>query len=656
MIRSFDIFDTVITRTVGRPETIFLRLGRIAAEMGLINISPQQFRQLRVRAETEARQKKSGGEVTLEEIYQTLSELAKFPPEIGQKLLNLELDIEDTGFRPVRIVADEVARARQAHGRVAFLSDMYLPKAFLEKKLRAYGLFQDGDLLLISAEQGATKQSGELYRRFLRNAGLKPSELLHRGDNWFSDVQTPKRLGIRTAHFDTSALNRYERILEQYTDEIQAMASYFAGASRLVRLESKTNSPQVAAIRDVAAGVAGPTLLSFVVWVLQRADQLKLKRIYFLARDGQILLELARLAAPVLGFGGDLKYLYASRQAFRLPATDTADPQSLRWCLDDTTFLSIESFLERLELSSASLENLLRRHGLDPSTPSKNLDKAARQKLSTLTEDLQFREAVAPIAKERRRLLEAYLQQEGVLGSDDFGIVDLGWHGTLQTAMERLLRDKKAALPVGFYFGLSNRATQGGIGKYEAFFFDEWRQTGYCRRAFWVEPMLEVFCTANHGTTLRFEASGNRIVPVLKTPCNDNALAWGLVALQKAILAFAGSAIEGYFPGFQPELLLASINALLEEFWNRPSPVEVEAWGDYPYADDQTEAHRYQLAEPFGPMDWLRSVYRAQITPPHRAGWIAGGLMKSPKPIQWTLRPAVKLSSWLRHAHLANSN
>lgn len=645
-----------MTRTVGRPETVFLRLGRIASDEGLINIPAQEFKHLRIRAEMEARQIKGGREVTLNEIYSRLSTLAGIPQKTVQDLLNLELRIEDAGLRPVRVVADEVAQARMQHGKVAFLSDMYLPKTFLEQKLRAYGLFQDGDLLLVSGERDATKQSGELFRQFLSDTGLKPAELLHRGDNWISDVQTPKRLGIRTAHFDTSTLNRYESILEQHSERTDAVTSYFAGASRLVRLESENASPHLTAIRDVAAGVAGPALLSYVAWVLQRAQQLKLKRIYFLARDGQILLKLARMAAPVLGFTGDLNYLYASRQSFRLPAIDMADPQSLSWCLDDTTFLSINAFLKRLDLTDAGLEDLLRRHGLDVSTPAKNLDKAARQKLRELTGDVQFRQAVAPVVRERRQLLKSYLQQEGVLDSDSFGIVDIGWNGTLQASMEQLLRDKKVALPVGFYFGLSKRATESGMGKQEAYFFDEGRQTGCLQRTYWVEPMMEVFCAADHGTTLRFAVSGGRVVPVLKMARNDQALDWGLQTLQGAILRFAKSALESFDSGFDPHKLQAPIHALLEEFWNRPAATEVRAWGSYPYADDQAEAYCHQLAEPFGPVDWLRSVYRGKITPPHRAGWIAGGLMKSPQPIRWTLPPAVKVSSWFRNALQPNSN
>lgn len=647
-MRSFDIFDTVLTRNVGDPQAVFLCVGQAAAREGLISISAIEFKQLRIKAETEARRKQAGEEVTLEDIYNCLEALSGILPVAATRLRQLELDIESAGLRPVKTLADEVASARLDHGKVAFLSDMYLPTKFLETKLRAHGLFQDGDHLLVSAEQKATKQTGKLYLNFVGNCGLKPGELLHRGDNWASDVQMPRRLGIRAEHFGSTALNRYERILERFSEQTEAVTSFFAGASRLARLDVGTEPPRRKAIREVAAGVAGPSLVGYVIWILQRATQLRLKRIYFLARDGQILLKIARLAVPVVGFSGELKYLYASRQALRLPSTNLADAQSLRWSLDDTTFLSVKSFLERVGLEPTGLTEVLSRHGLDPASAEKNLDRAARGTLTGLIEDPGFREAIAREVDIRKRRLSEYLVQEGVVGTEEIGIVDLGWNGTLQVALERLLKEKKAVLPVGFYFGLSQRASQAGIGKREAFFFDEGRQTGCMQRDYWVEPLMETFCMADHGVTLKYEAGEAGMIPVLKTERNDLALAAGLSIQQEAILKFSEFALNGYHPGFDPETLRPAIDALLGEFWNSPTAMEAEAWGTYAYADDQTEACTFDFGQPLGLTDCMRSIYRGQLTPPHRAGWAAGGLRRSSALVRLTLPPAVKIGSWLR--------
>jgi FMN phosphatase YigB (HAD superfamily) len=642
---TFDVFDTVLTRNVGDPHAIFLCVAQAAQERPLPVGDPVKFKRLRVEAETLARKTCGRNDTTLREIYDQLASLLGLTSAQARELEQIEMEVEEAALRPVKLMASSVSEARTRHGSVAFLSDMYLPAEFLEAKLRESGLFENGDQLWVSGERNATKFSGDLYRAFLNQTGLPPQNLRHCGDNPASDVRVPAGLGIRTVHFDSCILNRYEQILERFSDETDAFSSYFAGASRLVRVSTANQLPKAGALRDVAAGVAGPALLSYVLWILKRATQLRLKRVYFLARDGQILLELARLAAPVVGFTGDLRYLYASRQAFRLPTADLADPASLQWSLDDTTFMSLDSFLARLDLTIAEVEEPLRRCGISSAEPAKNLDRAARQKLPALTDDARFRRAVARVAQTRRHMLVQYLAQEQVIGADNFGIVDLGWNGTLQISLERILKDRKGVAPTGFYFGLSRKALDSGLEKCEAYFFDEGRRTGFVERDYWIQPMLEVFCSANHGTTLGFESTNGRIAPTLKSPHNESALAWGLAIQQAAILEFGRLALENFRPSFDPQRLRPAIHALLGEFWNSPTPAEVAAWGTYPYADDQTEACKHNLSEPFKVKDWLRSVYRGKMTPPHRAGWIAGGLMLSAAPIRWTLPKAVETVS-----------
>ena len=57
-IASFDIFDTLLTRRVGTPTSLFFILGDRAARSGLINITASTFRDLRVKAEEDARESK----------------------------------------------------------------------------------------------------------------------------------------------------------------------------------------------------------------------------------------------------------------------------------------------------------------------------------------------------------------------------------------------------------------------------------------------------------------------------------------------------------------------------------------------------------------------------------------------------------------------
>src|SRR4051812_14193011 len=70
-LHSFDVFDTLVTRAVGHPLSVFLLLGRTPVVAELTGCSPEEFARLRRAAEQRAR----GGrdEVTLQQIYTELS-------------------------------------------------------------------------------------------------------------------------------------------------------------------------------------------------------------------------------------------------------------------------------------------------------------------------------------------------------------------------------------------------------------------------------------------------------------------------------------------------------------------------------------------------------------------------------------------------------
>lgn len=77
--------------------------------------------------------------------------------------------------------------------KVIFTSDMYLPKDVIQKILDKNGYVQN-DKLYLSSEIKLTKARGALYKYVLDDMKLAEKELLHIGDNFQSDVESPKNL------------------------------------------------------------------------------------------------------------------------------------------------------------------------------------------------------------------------------------------------------------------------------------------------------------------------------------------------------------------------------------------------------------------------------------------------------------------------------
>jgi predicted HAD superfamily hydrolase len=196
---SFDVFDTVLTRTVLRPKDVFhLTEQRLAAcNKELPEWLRNRFWGARVWSEFMARRRSGAEDITLMDIYQSFA-LDFGLNDSGRKfLMETELVVESEVLVPIDGAAVLLNAARTDRGGLVFISDMYLPSAFIQGVLERLGLFLPGDRLYVSGELGKSKGSGNLFRHVLDELDIKPGQLVHCGDNPVTDCRVPRALGIR---------------------------------------------------------------------------------------------------------------------------------------------------------------------------------------------------------------------------------------------------------------------------------------------------------------------------------------------------------------------------------------------------------------------------------------------------------------------------
>jgi predicted HAD superfamily hydrolase len=340
-IASFDIFDTVLTRCVGNPHAVFVVLGRRLAAAGMTG-DAAIFAGARVSAEARARRRADPREVDLEAIYRELVAAAVLDLAAVPRAIAMEIELEAEMIRPVPGARAEVAAARSAGKRVVFVSDMYLPLAFLKGQLVRHGFWSEGDGLYVSSDLHLTKKSGALFDHVVQREGAAAASIVHRGNDAESDVRSAVRSGVRAEHFFDGNLGRYESIFESWSMRTEGLTSVVAGAARLARIEGTREFGASASLAEVAAGVAGPALTGFVIWLLREARNRGIRRMFFVSRDGEILLRLARQLAPSLSTKCELRYLYGSRQAWHLPSiADGVANSDRKWILDETDSIFI---------------------------------------------------------------------------------------------------------------------------------------------------------------------------------------------------------------------------------------------------------------------------------------------------------------------------
>lgn len=480
-LASFDIFDTTLLRRCGRPEAVWNALAE--------NLFPEE---MDLQEAFVVWRKNAQGE-TLDEKYDGIDSSFLYFSEIDKKGM---MQAEEAVERSMLILNPSVCRLieqRRAEGfRIAFISDMYLSSQFLRQVLESYGCCQAEDVVFVSCEHHARKDTGALYE-VVRQA-LHPSEWLHYGDNLRSDVKMARRKGIRAVHINTS-YNDVENACVQVSPAMAAL-------SRRYRLEQEKDE-----FAGFAADFVVPAYLPYVIYVLREARRMGIKKLYFLSRDSYILLKAA-LALSKESEGLELHYLFVSRRSLLLPYLYSEDEHAYLAASDHHTLIRIDSVDKRLEQVGTSRKDMQEIYGINfPYAKINNQQEQTDflQKIfhSTFTPHLQQK------AKVQLDLLLDYFRQEGLFDGEACAAVDVGWLGTSRLMMNHILRREQVQDFHFFYYGVRRDVFPPSSGRYSTYFQPEELSTG-------VTILLEHYYSASpYPSTIAYQKTeSGMVVPV----------------------------------------------------------------------------------------------------------------------------------------------
>ncbi|MFC2157903.1 HAD family hydrolase [Acidobacteriota bacterium] len=536
-IYSFDVFDTVVSRNTVAPEGIFVfvEYQLNSQDYDLPKELINNFKKYRILAEKDARNHSQDRENTFENIYRELGKRFDLSKEQLTHIKEIELKAEyDLSF-PIRKTVNLINQLIKKGKNVVFNSDMYLSADFIGSLLVKAGI--EGEYnIYVSSEYGVTKKRGALFDTVAQSESCHLNEILHVGDNPLSDIKTPLSKGLSVYRFRDPILNIYENnLLFGNRDESQINSyHYLVGASKAVRLMYDA-PPQFNTIRKLAASVAAPVLVPFVSWILKDALSKGKKRLYFLARDGQILQKIAEVIRDKLSADIELRYLYVSRKAVLMTCSDYFSKEILDQLFLKVPFLTPMMLSDRTDLDldyvTSQLEELL---GIKMN-PDFNLeDKYISELKKKFLEGCQLSKQILFKSKRKTELLSQYMKQEGFFDDVDYAVVDLGWKGSIQDALMRVLHNKRGNKKsfIGYYFACNFEAQKLGYFNinYEGFSYLPWN----------ISRIVEIFASGDHGITLSYKRHGNgQVIPVLKEPENSDAIEWGVKEFQESIVSFA---------------------------------------------------------------------------------------------------------------------
>ncbi|WP_207461618.1 hypothetical protein [Azospirillum sp. SYSU D00513] len=647
---SFDVFDTLITRLWFKPADLFLVVGRDVERTGLYPGDAEAWADARRAAERDAREISPCEEVSLDTIYGVLGQRLDWTPEQSRRAQELECRRE---LRAVRPIAEMLFRLRRAPGSPLLISDTYFDETFVERLLDQCGLDRTGIRLFTSSRCGLTKRTGRLFDHVLRSTGVPADRLAHTGDHPRSDYKNPKQTGIRAQLYRNQEPTRYEEGYYAAKGNPKAprlLRSAVAGCARAARLGGSFEEGRLQSIWNTSANVAGPLLTGFVLWTLLEAKNRKLGRLYFLARDGQILCEIAKVLTGWLGWSIDCRYLHASRQAYFLPSVTSLDTATAGWFSERPAGKTLAQILARAKIGPLEVASALARAGWERDAWDRPLAVPDSVRLRQLLEDTDVRTLLLERASDERELVLAYLRQEGVGDGTPFGIVDVGWRGRLQRCLQDIMAtadDLREVGVHGFYFGLTERPA----------FPPQHTVTTYTHRALpFNAALVETFTAADHGGVKGFQRMEKGTTgPLLREERNTAALEWGLEIQQKSIMAFARNLTEALDAGDVPaqemvEFLRTEGCRALDLLTYRPDPGEAEAYGSFQHSEDLTHAMSADIATKMVPAALFGLVWAPGITINERTIWLSGSIVRSCRP---TLLRRTLLEAWNMRRHAA---
>jgi FMN phosphatase YigB (HAD superfamily) len=566
---SIDVFDTALLRCVPEPRDVFEVVGvRLRAASALI-LEPAAFRDLRAAGEREARElaaRAGREEVTLEEIYAV----------VGRSEPALDLDramAEEVAVERAVCVANrdfkQLYDALQLDGRrVAFVSDTYLPEAFVAELLHGCGYTGKHDVVVSNAAC-ATKETGTLWSLVARRLGVAPDRIVHVGDRLGADVKTAHRAGVRAYWY--AGRERGPRNGDAIADKV------LDGLTDIAALDERGTAEE-RMLRRVAYGVVGPIFLGFAQWLVERVGSGPADLVLFCARDGYFVHQAyARLARHVPL--PPARYFEVSRRALVFPAITGLDARALDFLCANIVPIAASEYFRRIGIDVGAYPAELAAAGLRPESRIYDLD--SRRRLRELF--LSLADVVLERARLERDVMLAYVRQSGAFDAQDLVFVDMGWGGTLQQAVAGVLAGAgKTPRMRAYYLSTDERilTLDATAGPASAWFANA-GQPAWMREAiapgYW---FLETAFTAQHGTVLGYRQDGSGSVCVEHHAYDPQSPA---ARTARAVHAASGDLLDRWiqiFGGVGPAVPMRSAFARFQRFVERPSLHEARFFGD----------------------------------------------------------------------------
>lgn len=523
-IVSFDLYDTLIYRLVQNHNIFDIVQSKYNQES---KDMIKDFKDIRINSEKSAR-KQTKNEIKFDDIYNNIKDCYKGKYDL-ELLKKLELEIEENFVTINKKMYDIYKMCKSDGKKIIITSDMYLDKCFIERILNKMRIEYDD--LFVSSDLGFKKSNFKMYKHIIKKYNIKPSKIIHIGDNKKSDFLIPKILGIKSILVKNKTLKR----LDYKKDFLYRYTNYNIN-------NDKDDYFQI------GYKALGPFVYGFCSFLNRKLSGDS--KVLFLSREGQFL----KRAYDVVS-NRDSDYIYVSRKSissYLIKSPNVTDKKSLIDMQSLTQTETIESFLNRFTLLNKKNQIILKKNNIDTHWKYSDYKDVINSIFPNLVKNSEV----------KYDNFIQYIKQKGINSNTVF--VDVGWTGTMQDLIQLEL-DSSQIKVNGLYMGVRNkRKNNQKIG----YLFDGEKNNRFETISRSMVGLIEIILSANHGTTIGYEKEGNMINPVIApNDVNEEVLSY-VIKIQEGALhfieEFKKSKLDSYIDlsseDYFNELLLIGIN------------------------------------------------------------------------------------------------
>lgn len=340
---SFDIFDTLVVRPFWNPIDLFTFMNE---EFRRINNTETgiNFSKIRIEAEKNARKKLSNlktnkQDITLDDIYKEIKDKIDIEDNVIDEMRKKEQQLE-IKFCTERKTGKELYElAKYLNKIIVCTSDMYLPLEIINQILSKNGY--DINSVYLSCKIELTKFNGELYDLVISDLNVKSDEIVHIGDNYYSDYENAKKHGINAQFLPktidvfcneniTNALgNLFKNNIPLWENNANGL-NFLGIRSMLAIVANKYFDNPYRTFNNETDFNADPNLIGYYAlgmhlfgiadWLLKNCIKEEYDKIVFFARDGYWIMKAYQILKKAYKNAPKEEYLYISRRAL-VPVT-----------------------------------------------------------------------------------------------------------------------------------------------------------------------------------------------------------------------------------------------------------------------------------------------------------------------------------------------